>query len=593
MKETHLAKIIRNRIQQYQNKTAVRFKKDGIYKSLSWNELGKQIDSVSQYLISEGINTNSNIGIYSQNCPEWSITDFAILSIRSVVVPIFPTSTYEQLKYIVEETEMEVLFVSDEMQLSNAIKALKNCKSLKKIISFNCHKVENTQITLFNDILTNTYDNNSKQILNQRLSQANINDLATIIYTSGTTGEPKGVMLHHSNFIKLFEIHDIRLELDENDVSLAFLPLSHVFERGWTYFVFYKGATNVYNYNPKDIINELPLVKPTVMCAVPRFFEKSYDIISKTTQKWNKPKRCFFNWALNTGLQFIEYEKDCLRPPAILNYKYKLANLLVMKTFRNIFGGRIKYMPCAGAALNLDILKFFHALGIKINYGYGATETSATVSCMKKDKYDFVNTGSIMPDVQVKINEKDGQILVKGETVFKGYYKKPEATGEALKDGWYYTGDQGEITQDGMLCMKERIKDIMKTSTGKYVSPQKIELLLSQDHNIEQLCVIGDNRKYLTALIVPCYHYLKSLYNSNDNATDIEKLVSNPIAINEYQKKLDKLQVELASYEKVVNFKLLPKPFTVENNLMTNSLKVRRKQVNIEYSELIEEMYNQ
>ncbi len=591
MKESHLAEIIRNRIKQYQNRPAVKYKKDGIYKSLSWNELGNQIDSISKYLISEGLNIASNIGIYSQNCPEWSITDFAILSTRSVVVPIFPTSTYEQLEYIVNETEMEVLFVGDEAQLYNALEVLKNCKFLKKIITFFTPKNEHEKVISFNSILGNKYDDNIAKILNQRLSKASINDLATIIYTSGTTGEPKGVMLHHSNFIKLFEIHDIRLELDENDVSLAFLPLSHVFERGWTYFVFYKGATNVYNYNPKDIINELPIVKPTVMCAVPRFFEKSYDIILKTTHNWSKPKRSIFNWALNTGLQYIEYEKDAIKSPAILELKHKIANILVMKTFRKVFGGRIKYTPCAGAALNLEILKFFHALGIKINYGYGATETSATVSCMKKDKYDFVNTGSIMPDVQVKINEEDGQILVKGETVFKGYYKKPEATAEALKDGWYYTGDQGEITSDGMLCMKERIKDIMKTSTGKYVSPQKVELLLSQDQHIEQLCVIGDNKRYLTALIVPCYHYLKTLSPKVEDHLNNYKLVTNPIAISEFQKKLDKLQGQLASFEKVVKFKLLPEPFTIENNMMTNSLKVRRKQVNIEYKQLIEEMY--
>ncbi len=591
MKESHLSVIIRNRINKYGNRTAVKFKEKNIYKELSWNELGVRIESIAQYIISKKLNTNANIGIYSHNCPEWSITDFGILSTRGVVVPIFPTSTYDQLEYIINETEMELIFVGDEFQLSKALKALKNCHSLKTIITFNCDSSDNKQVITFNEILSTHFDIYTKNTAKQRLSETDTNDLATIIYTSGTTGEPKGVMLNHSNFIKLFEIHKIRLELDENDVSLAFLPLSHVFERGWTFFVFYSGATNVYNANPKDIINELPKVKPTVMCVVPRFFEKSYDIILKTTQKWNKPKRFIFNWALKTGMQYIEYEKDSLTPPDTLQLKHKIANILVMKTFRKVFGGQIKYMPCAGAALNLDILKFFHALGLKINYGYGATETSATVSCMKKEKYDFVNTGSIMPDVQVKIKKEDGQILVKGDTVFKGYYKKPEATAEALKDGWYYTGDQGEIPKEGVLLMKERIKDIMKTSTGKYVSPQKIELHLSQCQQIEQLCVIGDNRRYLTALIVPCFIYLKSLYPETENAVDNNKLVKNPIAIKEFQRKLDALQENLASYEKVVKFTLLPEPFTIENNLMTNSLKVRRKQVNIEYKDIIEKMY--
>ncbi|MCW3789152.1 AMP-dependent synthetase/ligase [Plebeiibacterium sediminum] len=591
MKESHLAVVIRNRVKKYGNRTAVKFKEENIYKELSWKELGTRIESVAQYLISQGINSFANIGIYSHNCPEWSITDFGILSTRGVVVPIFPTSTLDQLEYIVTETEMEILFVGDEIQLSNAVKALKSCSSLKKIITFFEHKSDHKQIIAFNDILNSAYNKKSKQILDQRLSEADKDDLATIIYTSGTTGEPKGVMLNHSHFLKLFEIHEIRLELGEDDVSLAFLPLSHVFERGWSYFVFYSGATNVYNANPKDIIHELPKIKPTVMCAVPRFFEKSYDIILKTAEKWNKPKRYIFNWAVKTGMQYIEYEKDSLTPPLALQLKHKLVNILVMKNFKKVFGGQIKYMPCAGAALNLDILKFFHALGLKINYGYGATETTATVSCMKKDKYDFVNTGSIMPDVQVKINEEDGQILVKGDTVFKGYYQKPEATAEVLKDGWYYTGDQGEIPEEGVLLMKERIKDIMKTSTGKYVSPQKIELHLSQCQQIEQLCVIGDNRRYLTALIVPCFIYLKSLHKQNNGQVENHDLVNNPIAIEEFQKKFDALQENLAPYEKVVKFKLLPEPFTIENNLMTNSLKVRRKQVNIKYKELIEEMY--
>ncbi len=591
MKESHLAVLIRNRIKKFGNRTAVKFKENDTYKKLSWNELGYRIESIAQYLISQEISINTNIGIYSHNCAEWSITDFGILSTRGVVVPIFPTSTYEQLEYIIQETEMEILFVGDEMQLSNGLKALKNCNSLKLIVTFNCPSSDHEKVISFNDILNTKYDKETKQILEQRLLEANKDDLATIIYTSGTTGEPKGVMLNHSHFIKLFEIHEIRLELNEDDVSLAFLPLSHVFERGWSYFVFYSGAINVYNANPKDIIHELPKVKPTVMCAVPRFFEKSYDIILKTTEKWSKPKRYIFNWALSTGMQYIEYEKDSSTPPLGLQLKHKIANILVMKTFRKVFGGQIKYMPCAGAALNLDILKFFHALGLKINYGYGATETTATVSCMKKDKYDFVNTGSIMPDVQVKINEEDGQILVKGETVFKGYYKKPEATAEVLKDGWYYTGDQGEIPKPGVLLMKERIKDIMKTSTGKYVSPQKIELQLSQCQQIEQLCVIGDNRRYLTALIVPCFVYLKSLHKHKDSKVENHDLVNNPIAIQEFQKKFDALQENLAPYEKVVKFKLLPEPFTIENNLMTSSLKVRRKQVNIKYEELIEEMY--
>lgn len=591
MNESHLAHIVKNRINKYGDREVFRYKLGENYESISWNEFNNKLESVAKFLLSVGIKTGSNVGIYSQNLPDWTICDLGILNARAVVVPIYATSTYNQLEYIIKETEMEVLCVGDEIQLVNALKAIEKT-SLKHIITFNCEKSDDSRVICVNEIYQQTFDSSTTELLEKQFSEANINDLATIIYTSGTTGEPKGVMLNHSHFLKLFEIHDIRLELGEDDVSMAFLPLSHVFERSWTFFVLHSGAVNVYNANPKSIIDELPVAKPTVMCSVPRFYEKTYEVIMQTANKWSKAQKAVFDWALSVGLEFIEYEKDCLTAPRGLQIKRNIANALVMKKLRKVFGGNIKYMPCAGAALNLDILKFFHAMGLKINYGYGATETTATVSCMRNDKYDFVNTGSIMPDVQVKIKEDDGQILVKGDTVFSGYYKKPNETAEVLKDGWYYTGDQGEIPKEGTLLMKERIKDIIKTSTGKYISPQKIELILSQSDLIDQLCVIGDNRKFLTALIVPAFKHIRKVYNFNGNEIKEDKsLAESPLIIEIFQNSINELQKDLPSFEKVVKFKLLPQAFTIDNNLMTNSLKVRRKQVNIEYESLIETMY--
>jgi long-chain acyl-CoA synthetase len=592
MKESHLAHIINNRVKKYGDKEVFRFKKDDNYESITWNQFKYKLDCVAEFLISEGIKTADNIGIYSPNCPEWTICDIAILSARAVVVPIYATSTYNQLEYISKETKMKIIFVGDEIQLINAIDALNKIDTLKKIITFNCEESDDERVICIEQIFKIEFDENVNSALNKKLSEAHIDDLATIIYTSGTTGEPKGVMLNHSNFIKSLEIHDIRLKLGEDDVSMAFLPLSHIFERAWTYFVLHSGAVNVYNISPRAIIDEMLIVRPTVMCAVPRLYEKTYEIIMQTAQTWSKPQKAIFDWALSVGLKYIEYEKDQLTPPKNIELKRKLANALVMKKLRKVFGGNIKYMPCAGAAMDTHILKFFHAMGLKINYGYGATETTATVSCMRTDKYDFVNTGSIMPEVEVKINETDGMILVKGETVFKGYYKKPEETAKTLIDGWYYSGDQGSISEEGTLLMTERIKDIIKTSTGKYISPQKIELILSQSDLIEQLCVIGDNRKYLTALIVPAYDRIRKLYHINgDDANDNKKLIQNPRVIEMMQKSLNEHQNILPPFEKIVKFKLLPEAFTIDNNLMTNSLKVRRKQVNTEYHKLIAEMY--
>lgn len=592
MKEIHLAQMVKNRAEKYGDREVYRFKKNDKFESTSWNKLKQNIDQVSKYLVTQNVGFADNVGIYSQNYPEWTICDLGILSIRAVVVPIYATSTYSQLEYIVTETEMQIICVGDNVQLKNALIALDNLPSLKKIITIDCDNVDDDRVVSLDKILSKEYDENTVNIVAKRFAEVSIDDLATIIYTSGTTGVPKGVLLNHSNFIRLIEIHDIRLKLGEDDVSMCFLPLSHIFERAWTYFVMHSGAVNVYNVNPKAIIEELPKVKPTVMCAVPRFFEKTYEGITQTTETWSKPQKAIFEWALSVGLEHIEFKKDSLKVPLLLHIKHSIANILVMKKLRKVFGGNIKYMPCAGAAISMEILKFFHAMGLIVNYGYGATETSATVSCMRHDKYDFEYTGSIMPDVEVKINKEDNMILIKGDTVFKGYYKKPKETAETLIDGWYYSGDQGAIPHPGTLHMTERIKDIIKTSTGKYVSPQKIEMLLSDSKYIEHICVIGDNRKYITALIVPQYEKIKEYANekgikSNNN----KELVSNAVVNELVKNSIDSIQADLSSFEKVVKFTLLSEPFTIDNSLLTNSLKVRRKQVNIEYTETISKMY--
>ncbi len=593
MKEFHLAQIAQNRADKYKDREVFRFKRNGVYESSSWKEFIEKINNVSRFLISSNITKADNIGIYSQNYPDWTISDLGIMSIRAVVVPVYATASYEQLEYIAKETQMKIIFVGDDVQLENALKLIDNVTCLKKIVTFNCKESNDDRVISIESVYNTVFDNDLSEKVEKQLSMVSIDDLATIIYTSGTTGEPKGVMLNHSNFIKVFEIHEKRLVLGEDDVSMCFLPLSHIFERAWTYFVLYSGAVNVYNVNPKAIIEELPNVKPTVMCAVPRFFEKTYEGIYQQYETWGKAQQAIFDWALKTGLKYIDYQKDSKSAPTILNLKRNIANALVMKKLRKVMGGNIRYMPCAGAAISPEILRFFHAMGLFVNYGYGATETTATVSCMRNDKYDFEYTGSIMPDVEVKIRQEDKMILVKGETVFKGYYNKPEETAKTLIDGWYLTGDQGSIPVKGTLYMSERIKDIMKTSTGKYVSPQKTELLLTNTKYIDQLCVIGDNRKFLTALIVPAYDKLKDFAIQNGlNTDDHNELISHP-QINELlQDSIDKAQSDLPSYEKVVKFTLLAEPFTIENMLLTNSLKVRRKYVNLAYADIITNMYS-
>jgi len=591
MQESHLAHMLRQRADKYGQREVFRFKDKETYQSVPWTEFKDKAEAVSKFLLTQGMDVGDNVGIFSHNCPEWTISDLGILSIRAVVIPFYSTASYTQLEYIINETEMQVLFVGDQPQLELAIKALDQTESLKRVVTFFASSSDDKRVMSLQDIVANKYEEALNDTFSARLQQATIDDLATIIYTSGTTGEPKGVMLNHSNFMSSFRIHTQRLKLGEDDVSMCFLPLSHVFERTWTFFLLYCGGVNVYNANPRAIMDELPLVKPTVMCAVPRFFEKIQEGIHRTAAGWPKAQKAIFDWALAVGLKYIDYQKDAVKAPLQLRIQKGIADRLVMRKALSIFGGNIRYMPCAGSAMSTSLLRYFHAMGLFVNYGYGASETTATVSCLRTDTYDFDYTGSIMPEVEVKISDEK-MILVKGDTVFKGYYKKPEETAKVLIDGWYHTGDQGSIPKPGALWMTERIKDIIKTSTGKYISPQKIELLLSQSELIEQLCVIGDNRKYLSALIVPVFSVLKKEVEKQESITDDQKaLVQHELAVSCLQQSIDALQAHLPPHEHIVKFTLLDEPFSIDNAMLTNTLKVRRKQVNVEYADVIAEMY--
>jgi long-chain acyl-CoA synthetase len=590
----HITLMLRARVSKYGNRQVFKSKNNinKKYESVSWNELLDLTNKVSKSLIYLGFGHNNKIGIISGNKPKWTITDLGILGIRGVVVPFYPTASKNDIKYIVDETKMELLFIGCNEQIKKASWLLDNCKTLKKIVAFEGDIPENDDRFIeWSAFLGLSEDETLDRKLEQITSEVEFDDLATIIYTSGTTGEPKGVMLGHDNFMNAFKINDERLNIDDTDISLCFLPLSHVFERTWTLFILYCGATNVFLENPKDVIKQLPVIKPTVMCTVPRFFEKTYDGIQQESEKWSSIKKGIFNWSISVGHKYIQYSKDAKKIPAILNLKNSIADKLVLEKLRLIFGGKMKVMPCSGAAMDPKLVKFFHATGTFVNYGYGATETTATVSCYKSNIYNFDYCGSIMPEVSVKIGENQ-EIFVKGKTIFKGYFNKPEETAKVLSKGWYQTGDEGYVVDGEYLVMTDRIKDLIKTSGGKFISPQKLELLIGQDKYIEQIVVFGDNRKYITALIVPAFgnlkEYAKKLgLDSNDN----EMIISNSNIKSFLQLRFDICQEDLAQYEKVVKFTLLPETFNIDNQTLTNTLKIRRKIIAQQYKDLIEKMY--
>jgi len=593
--EKHLVEMMRNRAARYGTREVFRVRKPGTneYRSYNWQELSGTTNRVAESLLAMGFGTRSNIGIFSDNRPQWTFADLGILAIRGVVVPFFATASKQQLKYIVDETSMELMFVGNREQFEKAIWLFDHCKSLKTVVCFNdCLSAdEDSRCMSWEKFLKIGEQESDSERLAQILLSAKADDLATIIYTSGTTGEPKGVMLGQDNFISCIKNHDDRLKISETDVSLCFLPLSHIFERAWTFYILHHGATNVFLKNPKAVIEELPLVKPTVMCTVPRFFEKTYEGIRVEEAKWAPGKRKIFDWAVLAGQEYSAYLKKNQEPPLGVKIRRGIANVLVLKKLRSVLGGNIRFLPCAGAAIRPELLRFFHGAGLFVNYGYGATETTATVSCFRDDVYEFESSGTVMPGTEVKISET-GEILIKSLSVFKGYYNKPEETAKVLKDGWYHSGDQGKFSEAGNLIMLDRINDIFKTSGGKFVSPQKVELLLGDDPFIEQIVVLGDNRKFISALIVPSVSAIKSQFPEiSARLNNDHDLLKDDVILEFFKRRLEVLQEELIPYEKVVKFCLLPEPFTIENEALTSTLKIKRKVIAGKYASLIDAMY--
>lgn len=590
----HISNLLKEQTAVYKDRTVFKFKNKTTqkYDSINWNELFELTNQVSRSLLNLGLLPQDKIGILSNNKPEWVISDLGIMGIRAVVVPFYATASKNEIKYIIDETEMKLLFAGNQEQIEKAIWLLDNCDSLQYVVVFEGSVPDDKRFIVWEDFLNLSKQENLTEQLEKIQNELKEDDLATIIYTSGTTGEPKGVMLGHDNFFSAFRINQERLQISNQETSLCFLPLSHVFERTWTLFLLHCGAINVFLENPREVIDELPQVKPTLMCTVPRFFEKTYEGIQQEAQNWPSFKQNIFNWSIKIGHACIEYLKDAKPIPPRLKIKHKLADKLVLGKLRSIFGGNIKMMPCAGAAIDSALLRFFHATGTFINYGYGATETTATVSCFKSDIYNFDYCGSIMPETEVKVSDKN-ELLVKGKTVFKGYYNKPEATAEVLKDGWYHTGDEGYIVDNEYLVMTDRLKDLIKTSGGKYVSPQKIELLVGHDKYIEQIVVIGDNRKFITALIVPSFNQLEPHFTKLGLSIDNKEAIINHVEIKHIIKeRIDQAQAELTPYEKIITFILLSEPFSIDNKALTNTLKIRRKFVKTQYKTEIDAMYS-
>ncbi len=593
MNDFHIIKSLFEQIQRYGDRTAVRYPQNGLWCDISWKKLGEQIRAAAQGMLAMGVREGEKVGIFSQNCPEWLVSDYAILALRGVSVPIYATNTPKQVAYILHEAEIGILFVGGQEQYDNLRAMPGGGDELRRIVVFDesVDLAGQRNAVRFREFLEEGRQAGGEAAIDERLGRASMEDLATLIYTSGTTGEPKGVMLHHENFSHAFIAHKKRLDVSDRDISMCFLPLSHIFERAWTFFAMSQGMVVACCDNTARIIEYLRQVRPTIMCAVPRFYEKIFATVFEKLDQASALKKRLFRWALQVGGQVFLLRKEEESVPSLLKIKHRIAEVLVLKKIQAIVGGRIRFFPCAGAPLSKKIEEFFHAAGITITYGYGLTETCATVTCHEKYHFRPGTVGKPIPGVEVRIGE-ESEIQVKGGTVTKGYYKKPEATAEAFTpDGWFRTGDVGFI-EDGFLTITDRIKDLMKTSVGKYIAPQVVETLIGNDYYIDQVSVIGDLRPYVTALIVPAFDPLEEYARKNGIPfASREELIQHPKIVQFYEERIRESTRELARYETVKRFRLLPCPFTQAGGEITPTMKLRRKAINEKYRDLIAGMY--
>ncbi len=596
MSYQHWGKHLRQRFEKFGDKTAMCYKNEssGKWIDVSWCEFGIQTRQVSKALLKLGIGIQESVAIFSQNMPEWIVADLAIMSVRGVTVPIYPTNSTTEAKYIINDAAVQAIFVGEQEQYDRTMELIGECPQLKMVIVFdksvNISKHQNSMY--WDEFIEMGKDSRLGKEFDSRFETADIDDLATLIYTSGTTGEPKGVMIDHNNITAVLRSHDKELAVSDDEVSLSFLPLSHVYERGWTFFCLHRGFKIYFNRDPKQIGPTMKEARPTIMCTVPRIYEKIYSAIQDKSKDASGMKLKILNWSLKIGeLRNNQYKRFEKKVPLGLKLKFKLADKLVLSKFRDIFGGRINFTPCGGAPLSAEILAFFHSVGMNIKMGYGLTETMATVCLYGDTHIDFNTTGKTLNGVEIKIGEND-EIMVKGPGVMRGYYKKPEATAEVMKDGWFCTGDAGRIDENGNLKITDRIKDLMKTSGGKYVAPQKLETTLVNDQFIEQVAVIGDCKKYVTALAVPAFEPLKEYAKKHNISFDsFEDLIANSQIVEFFEKRFEDMQKEFSRFEKIKKFTLLPKEFSMEAGELTSTLKLKRKVIQEKYKHLIEKMY--
>lgn len=594
--ERTLVNLFINRVKLTGEKIAIMEKKNGGYKGFTFNEFLGYVQKTAAGLANLGVVRGDKIALMSENRSEWAISDLGILSLGAINVPIYPTITPQQIEYILNNAHVKLLIVSRPRLAQKVIKVWKNIPNLQKIIVIDYEEIEkNENIISYQQMLDdgNMYQVNHPHFFEEAIAGVKPDDLCGIIYTSGTTGSPKGVMLSHSNIYANVEAGLQALNINEKDTFLSFLPLCHVFERlAGFYLPIGAGATIAYAESIDTVVRNLGEVKPTIMTSVPRLFEKIQSNVIKNAESGSGIKRKIFHWAFGVGQDYMQDYFRNKKSNPFLKLRYHLATKLVFSKLQQKLGGNLRFFISGGAPLARETGEFFFKAGILILEGYGLTETSPVIAVNRETNFKFGTVGQALSNVEVKI-AKDYEILTRGPSVMKGYFEDPEATKEVIDaEGWLYTGDLGSLDEDGYLYITDRKKNIIVTSGGKNVTPSVLENQLISSPYIEQVVVIGDKRKFLTALIVPNFEAIqKYAEDMQIQLSTIDELIHDKAIKNLIRSEINHVTSLFARFEQIKRFTLLPKEFTIEDDELTPTLKIKKNVIMEKYAKEIEEMY--
>jgi len=557
------------------------------WKVRTYGALAADVRRLAARLIDLGLEPGDRVAIFSPNLPEWTLTDLACASAGLVSVPVYDTSTADQARHILADSGCRMIFVGGDEELAKVADVRAELPAVERVVSFEALSNPEGASTLAEELAAAPVDTSA---VDARLEAASAEDLATVIYTSGTTGEPKGVMLTHRGFTHQIDVLNDYFDITTDDRSLCFLPLSHALERLWTYVVLDNGSLNTYVPDPRTVPESMVRAKPSLLVSVPRLFEKVYLAAhDKVADSWLKKR--IMAWSLRIGHDYHLALDEGRSPDSYLHLRFLLADKLVLHSVRDAMGGSKTVLACGGAPLRRDVEEFFFACGLLVLQGYGLTETSPLVSFPAQGMHRFGTVGRVVDGGELRLGDDD-EIWYRGPNLMSGYWNKPEETAAVLVDGWLRTGDVGHLDADGYLTITDRIKDLIVTSNGKNIAPSSIEGLLASDPLFEHTLLLGDNRPYLTLLVAPSLPHLETVGRQLQLTwSHRDELLSHPEVLAELRRRVAALTTKLAGYEQIRDLRLLIEDFTLENGLLTPTLKVKRKEVERRFSQLVDDMY--